>query len=404
MALEVIKQLNEEIAALKEQLKNVEGSSEELKALADKVAELERKKDFMSGEKVSDRVIAEAEKKAADLKLKAAVLDRPVDSFAEYKEVASIVEKAIKPSDIAAWMDERFSNSIVELMELELKVERLFNSMTIPNGVEAVSIPQKTGRTTAYLIAPDTDAIESAVTAGKVTIKPVKLKTLVQIADETRNEAVVGAILDVIRQDIAHSLAKGTETAIVNGDTAGTLNGNPGANDVTMAFDGLRKYGDANKVDNGGGALTLANIRAARAKMGVFGVDPSELKLLVNPAVFYQLLQIPEVQTIDKIGNEAVIKTGTIAMVDGIDIVLTEVIPTNLNASGVVDTTTPGTLTAAVLVNTSGFLVGKRNAVEAERDRNIVRDVEILVGRRYVDFKKVVVEDTAAVTIVNVAS
>ena len=403
MALEVIKNLEAEISALKEELKEAKGSVEELKALSDKIAELERKKEFYDA-KPSEKELAKAEKKAADLVMKSILLEKDVTAFPEYKEVAGIVEKALKPADINAWLDERFSNEIVELMELELKVEKLFQSFTVPEGVESVSVPQKTGKTTAYLIAPDTDAIESTITAGKVTFKPVKLKTLVQVADETRNEAVVNAILQVVREDIAYSLAKGTEKAIVNGDTTGALNANPGANDVTMAFDGLRKYGDVHKVDNGGSDLTLANIRAARKAMGVYGVDPSELVLLVNPAVFYQLLNLSELQTIDKIGNDAVIKTGTVAMIDGIDIVLTEAIPTNLNASGVVDNTTPGTLTAAVLVNKRAFRVAKRQAVEAERDRNIARDVDVLVGRVYRDFKKVVIEDNPVVSIVNIAS
>jgi len=402
MALEVIKQINEELSALKEELKTMKGSTEELKTLSDKIADLERKKEFYEPKIDKDEVI-KAEKKAADLVLKAKILGRPVDSFEEYKEVAGVVEKAIKPSDINNWLDERFSQSVIEKMELELKVEKLFGSITVPDGVNSLSLPQKTGTSTAYLIQPAEAAIESTITAGKVSFAPVKLKTLLSIADETKNEVVLNALLPLLQEDLAMSLARAGEDCVVNGDIAGSISGTTTPNSVTRAFDGLRKHGQANTVDNGGGAITLANILKAVASLGVYGTNPKDLVLIVNPAVYYQILGLSEVLTYDKFGSESTVRTGVVAKILGIDVVLSEYIPTNMNASGAVDESTPGTLTGALLVNVNGFKRAIRQAVEVENQRDISKDVVLYTARRYLDFKKVVIENNPISYIVNIA-
>ena len=402
MGLDIIKNLQSEVETLKTELDKAKSVGEEVKALEEKLGALEEKKLSFEDETVSDVQVKEAIKKASDLALKAKLTGMDIKSFDDFKEVASIVEKAIKPSDIDSWIDEQFSKEIIELMELELKVEKLFGTVTVPSGVGSLSLPQKTGGSQAYLIQPAQDAVESAITSGKVNFKPVKLKTLVVTAIESNQEAVINSLLSVVKEDIAYSLAKASETSIVNGDKTGAINATPPATDVTMAFDGLRKYGKVNVVDNGGSAITLAKIRETRKTMGVFGIDPAELVLLVNPNVFYQLLNIDELQTIDKYGSDAIVKTGTVAFIDGIAIVLSEKIPTDLNASG--DVEDGQTLTGAVLVNTKGFKVGKRDEVEFEQDRSIVNDTDIYVGRVYRDFNKIVIGDNAVAYLVNIAS
>jgi len=407
MSLDVIKNLKSEVETLKKELETSKAEAQKVEEIEKELgaikADLERKSIF-GEEKVSDKEVAKAEKRASDLQLKSLITGRPVHSFAEFKEVASVIEKAIKPTDISDWMAEKFSQEIIEKMELELKIEKLFDRVIVPDGVQKLSFPKKTGSSTAYLIQPAQDAIESAITVGKVSFEPVKIKTLVTVADETQQEAVVASLLNVVKEDIAYSLAKASEVALINGDLTGGINGNPAATDVSKAFNGLRKYGyDVNKIDNGGGVLSLDTIRAARKSLGVFGIDPSELVLVVNPTVYYQLLNIENIQTIDKIGNAAVLKTGTIAMIDGINIVLSEKIPVNLNTAGEVDTSTPGTLTGALLFNRKTFRVATRETVSFEQDRSIINDTNWYTARRYLDFKQMTVDPKSVAYIVNVA-
>ena len=401
MGIEVIKNLKEELDALKSEVEGAKSTAEMIKAIEARIdaIENERKKSFEVGT-YDERMIKKAQKDAANLVLKAKLLGRDVKSFDEFKKVANIVEKAIKPADISGWLDEQFSKEVIDLMEYDLRVEKLFGSVVVPNGVSQLSFPQKTARSKAYLITPAQDAVESAITGGKVTFNPVKLKTLVIVSDEAKNEAVVGALLDVVKQDIAYSLAIGVEDALVNGDPTGDINNSPAATDVKNAFNGLRKFGLDNSVDAGGDAIAISDIRTAVKQMGVFGTNPSECVLIVNPRVYAQLKELPDLQTIDKIGNSAVLKTGTVGMIDGMQVVVTDFIPNTLDANGKV--TDSGSNTAAIVVNTKAFKVGKRNIVEFEQDRNIVNDTMIYTGRVYRDFNKMYVPVTPIAEIINI--
>jgi len=396
MAIKVIEELKKEVETLKTELQEQMEANAEVKELADKIADLDRKtKEVSTKEDVN---IKDLQKEATNLMIKSVVLGKPVTEVKGYDKLALTIEKAIKPSDVSNWVAEAFSKELIDLVELELKVEKLFDSIVVPKGVGSLSLPRKTARTTAFRIQPDTNAIASVISGDKVTFKPEKLKTLVELTDEADNEAVLSTLYDYIKADIAYSLAKGIEEAIVNGDTTGGLQGGLDQNAVTSAFDGLRKLGDAQKVDNGGGAITLDNIRLARKNLGVFGVNPSEVVLLVNPNVYYQLVALDKgFDVIGKAGYKGDL-TGQVGFVDGMAVVISETIPTNLDANGVAG----GDLTAAVLFNRKAFLVAKRNEVSAERDRNIYKDVDVLVGRVYRDFKQITT-GTPAVTITNIA-
>lgn len=401
MGIEVIKSLKTELDALKSEVTEAKSVGETIKAIEARIdaMENERKKSFEVGT-VDERMVKKAKADAANLVLKAKLLGRDAQSFDEFKKLATLVEKAIKPADISSWLDEQFSKQVIDLMDYDLKIEKLFGMITVPAGVSQLSFPQKTARSKAYLITPAQDAVESAMTGGKVSFNPVKLKTLVTVSDEAKNEAIVGALLDVVKQDIAYSLAIGVEDALVNGDTTGDINDNPPATDVSNAFDGLRKYGLDNSVDNGGGAITISSIRTAVKQMGVFGSNPSECVLIVNPRVYAQLKNLTDLQTIDKIGNAAVLKTGTVAMLDGMQVVVTDFIPNDLDSTGNVSSS--GNQTAAIIVNTKAFKVGKRNLVEFEQDRNIVNDTMIYTGRVYRDFHKMYVPVTPIAEVINI--
>ena len=407
MSLELIKNLKGEVEGLKKELEGAKGA-------ADKVAELEKEFGVLKAE--ADRKVPVAEKevstaelkeKAANMKLKSILTGRALHETPEYKELAGSIEKAIKPSDVPNWVEEAFANEILTKMELDLKVASLFGSYTIPENVQVLSVPRlDAGAGEGFLINPAEDAIESALTSGKVQFQVSKIKSLVITADETNQEAVLNTLMDVVKTELAKSLARGVEKAIVNADQDtgdDNINGDPAATDVTRAYaKGLRKYGLVNTVDGGGNAITLDDIKAARKAMGVFGVNPADMALIINPETLYDLLGIDEVLTVDKIGSDrAVLRTGTIASIFGINVIISEYVPHNLDANGKV--ASDGTLTAALLVHLPSFKRAKRNAVGLEQDRNIINGTNIYVGQTFTDFKMTSVAGNSVVSIINLA-
>lgn len=374
------------------------------KDLEDKVAELEksieesaatRKKDF-EDTKVSDRVVDKAVADGKDLYFKAAILGRDITSFENFKDVANVIEKALTPSSITNWLDEAFSKDIVEALENELQVAALFNKVVVPNGVESLSIPSRTGNLTSYLIAAGADAIESAVTAGKINMKPVKFKTLTAIADESTDEAVT-AVLALSKQELTKSLARAVENAIVMGDTAIA-----DANDTNKAYDGVLKIGRGAAVDAGGDALTEADILTARAGLGVAGVSPDDLVFIVNSTQYIKMLGMGVVKTMDTFGANATLVKGSLGKIWGIDVMVSDYIPNDLETTGATNTGT-GTTTAGILLNKSLFLRSERQSgIVSKSDTNITADTTLLAASYSNYFANMAVGQTSAVAIVNI--
>jgi hypothetical protein len=184
------------------------------------------------------------------------------------------------------------------------------------------------------------------------------------------------------------------------GDEAGT---DPNA--VTKAFDGLLKYavGSGNTVDNGGGAITAASIANARRKLGVYGVNLMDLAIVAPVDVAFQLLELPEVITVDKYGPAATILTGEIGKLWGMPIVVSEYISHTLKADGTVGDPATDNKTAVLVVNKQYFAVADRGTIGVETERKAVSSSTLYVGYRDIDFNKIAVNATPVAAVVNVA-
>ena len=387
-------ELKGSIEANKEEaVKNLEAKIEELKKEMEEVA-AERKS--VADEVIADRDIKRAVKGLVDLRLKSVVAGKKMDTYPEYKEFTAVVEKALKPADVSNWIDETFSREIREMVELELRVASMFRRVTVPKGAQTLSIPTRTSNLTAYLIQPAADAIESVIADGKVSFTPQKMKTLSIIADPEDDE-IVTSVVDLTKQEIARSLARGLEMLLIQGDT--TI---ANANDIRKIDDGLLKLGVANSVDGGAADITLAVVNTARAKMGNLGVMPSDLALIVSPRTYIKLADLDEFKTADKYGNtNSTNHTGVVGTIAGVEVIVSEFVPSDLTAAGVNDGS--GTSTAAILVHKDSFIIGdKQDGVLNEQDRNIINDTLILTGSMRTSFKSVAVgSEVPVVTVVN---
>jgi len=395
MSLEMIKAMKAEVEALKLAQENSKTEAEKIREEL-KEATATRKADFTADPVMSEKEVASAASKLKGLYLNSKILDRPLTEMKGFKEAASVIEKAVKPSDIASWAAEEFSNDVIEKLEHELMVANLFPTLTMPDSRQTLSIPARTGNLSAYLIAPAADAVESAITGGKVSFEVKKFKAFSAIADESDPELVT-AVTDLTQMELVRSIARGMENAVINGDTAFAT-----ANDVRKAFDGLRKFANANAVDMGGAVVTAAKINATRKAMGIWGINQNDLALLVSPSAYFQLLDVEQFQTVDKFGPMATVVAGEVGKVFGIPVIVSEYIAEDLETSGA-DNAGTGATTQAVLVNKNYFAMVARGGVVVERDRNIIAGVENMVASRHLTFGKLYTAGTPIAALVNVA-
>jgi hypothetical protein len=286
-----------------------------------------------------------------------------------------------------------FSQELINQFRQNLRVSPVFRHIAMPTPI--YKLPVEGNPATAYLVPENTaDTGQTSITASQpgtagVTFTAVSIGAATRVSKELTQDSIV-PLVPMIQSNLLRGLGNGLESALINGDTTNTHQDSDttGATDVRKAFKGLRKLALANgySVDFSG-SVSLANVRKLRTKMGMYGIDPSQLVLLVGNSGYIQLLSLAEVVTVDKYGPSATVLTGEIGKIDGISIVVTPYMREDLNASGVFDNTTK-TKTAMIMVNRSAFLVGDRQTIELDQtdEPKVYRQNTILADMR-VDFQ-----------------
>jgi HK97 family phage major capsid protein len=216
----------------------------------------------------------------------------------------------------------------------------------------------------------------------KLRLSAQKIVTRTVFSEEA-TEDMVTPVLPWLKDNLAITMARSFENALINGDISSVVHMDADSNssdDVRKAYDGIRriaKFGGAG-IDMGSSNFTTANLRAVRALLGKYGVDPKSLVWLVGPKAYQKLLGLAEVITMEKYGTAATIVTGELARIDGIPVVVSEFIREDLNATGYYDSTT-ATKSEAVLCWTPAFWIGDRRLMTLKTFEDIQVDQTILV-------------------------
>lgn len=299
------------------------------------------------------------------------------------------------PTDLSA--------QVVDLMESTLKVATLFQSIDMPTN--PFQIPQKTGRSTTYLVNESTVDNPnlfraSTPTIGQLTLTAIKFANRVNLSDELTEDGII-AMLPFIREDIATSQARAVEEALISGDTTATHQDSDvtGVDDTRKSITGIRKLVNADaKYDvdeDGAGTLDIEDFRNVRKLMQVnstgaalYGEDPASLTWLTSVHLSLKIMNSLKdyITTLDKIGDKATILRGQIASLDGIPLLTSEFVRTNLNASGVYDGSVT-TKSQVIVIHRDAGIIGRRRQLKIEQDRVIGADQTILVSTQRFDFQ-----------------
>lgn len=313
--------------------------------------------------------------------------------------------------------ERNFMRSLFPAMPMSRRI------MKIPKLTGSVSFHQQT----LTMAEAGTSAGESRNATDEVELELKTMIANIPIGNYLIAYGVEG-LLAVLRDDIASQLATNEQSLFINGDTAtgnafaDNINGphaTAGAdinltgvsgtvNDYLLLFDGLRtacigtgatagtrKGVTVNAtVANAGTAFTLAHMRSAIAKLGVYSDNRDELAMIVPRNLEVQLLGLTELQTVDKYGAGATILSGELGRIYGVRVFATGVIPTNMNHTGkfalAAVANSVKNCTIAMLVNIRSPLIG--NPTVAERRFSIgfhdepTKDRFVLIPKQDVAF------------------
>ena len=315
------------------------------------------------------------------------------------------IQKAIDMSagTGAEWIPTYFSTEMIERIELELRVAKLFPIYKTDS--PKYHFMQRKGTLSAYLVSAASQITEESLSnyTGEVTGTTDKIAVYLPVADEV----VEGnpSALQLVKDDIAHTIAAAIENAIINGDDSDTHMDSDVTSDTDprKAWKGLRKLVQSSaKVDAGGSAPDTTDFRTLRKKLGKYGVNPDDLAWVVGPSGYYHIMNLTETKTVDKFGEDATLRTGRIVTFDGIEVIPSAYIREDLNANGVYDGTTTDR-TVILLVNKRAFMLVWLRQIKLESDRNIRRQATELVGVAELDFvPRIVSTETIVGAMINV--
>lgn len=225
------------------------------------------------------------------------------------------------------------------------------------------------------------------------TITAKDLVVTIEISDQLVRRSVVD-IANYVLNKIAKAFESTIHELALNGDTATAANTNinaidgavadlpkGGAKAATLNNDGVRKLAfEKGAAVDAGGNLDLSIIRSARAKMGAKGLKPTDLKLAVEQSVYFNLLGLSQVETVEKFGQAATVVNGVLTAIDGMKIVPREEL-VKVNATGKLSkTASNNTKGQAVIVYVPSVNVGVREGLSTENQRYASEKITAVTG------------------------
>ena len=295
------------------------------------------------------------------------------------------------------WVPTGFSSDLIDLIRVESKIANLF--LDVPMSQNPQCFPSILSDPSAYKGAENTVRTAGAAGTGKITLTASKIIVPVEFSYELDEDAVF-SMITILKDVMSKKLAYAIDDAIVNGDSAATLDSNiPGA---TAAGGYLRNWiGLRKRAQTQGSSMadlstfSWANLVALKGLLGKYYFAPSKC------AWIYGAVDGGKIEALTNTGGDPLFPNGlpeTGAKLMGIPMIPSDVIKENLNNSGVYDGTTTNK-TVLVLVRADAYMLGTRGSLLVETDKDIEAQTNKIVASVRKDFepRQAVTETTVVV-------
>ncbi|MCI0531892.1 MAG: phage major capsid protein [candidate division Zixibacteria bacterium] len=342
----------------------------------------------------------------------------------EYQMLASELAAAPSKSDLGRALDTEtageglefiptlFSAQLHELLRLQFLVPGLVDDFAMPSDnwkfpIEGVDTEAKlVGETKTKQTALTSD--EETPGTGNVVFDAKKFRALIAVSSEALEDSVIN-LGEYIRRKEATSMIKAIEAADISGDDSATHMDSDtqaaAATNARKAWKGYRKHGLSNATDFGNVVVSSALILSLLRSMGKYAVRPIDLTFVVPVLVYFEMLALSEVKTMDVFGSMATVVNGVLQKLFGTDIVISGEYREDLNATGVYDGITT-TRTSMLCVHKPSFAHGTRRQVTLETWRLSEYDqIEFIAFLRkaFVKFPAVAVGNSPVALAYNIA-
>lgn len=309
---------------------------------------------------------------------------------AQYKAIGNVANgpAGVSSAEHLGRVNQDLSSQLQESFYGDSALARALISSEINMPTNPFKLPVVTSRPTFEVAGEGTDATSVDIGTANVTLDTAKLIGMSEYTYEIDEDSVL-AILPVISSQLSKAAASAFENAVINGDVANNnLRDNLTPGDARTAFEGIRKVCSKNTQRGEvviGAAFNLDAIGTMRAAMGVYGLNPSDLLLILNPKDYNALLLETPVEDASSFGRPGTLQTGVLPSVYGITVIPTAEIPNTYNATATAMTN--GGTSVAALVHKPSWFVGVKRGFTVETDQNKVNQTNQVIASYRRDFK-----------------
>jgi HK97 family phage prohead protease/HK97 family phage major capsid protein len=230
------------------------------------------------------------------------------------------------------------------------------NVMTIPVNPEA---GVATWVTNAQFGTANSSGNTATHALSEITLNAFKVATNEYTAYEEEEDALL-ALMPVIRDGMIRRVARAVDRAMLRGAGTGS---DPVKGLVTA------DAASAVTLSAATGVATVATLRAMRKDLGTWGLDPADVIYIVSQDVYYDLLEDPIFQTMDKVGTQATVLTGQIGSIANSPVLV----------SGEFDSKGTGAA-GAIAVAPANFLVGNQRGLRIDTQELVETQRRVMVA------------------------
>ena len=222
------------------------------------------------------------------------------------------------------WMD----------IHLQTLVAPLVPTINMPSS--PFDIPRQLGDVSFYPGTENVAPTSTALGTSKTTMTAYELVGQVPYSFTLEEDAVI-ALLPEIRAGLVRNVAETLDDIILNADTStsGNINadgatiapGNAGKGHWLLGYNGiihLPLVDNTTQSNDHGASVSDDMFNEVRAKLGKYGVRPSQLVWVMDVNTFIRAQSISQFRTMDKLGPNATILTGMLGAIEGIPTIVSE--------------------------------------------------------------------------------
>ena len=277
-------------------------------------------------------------------------------------------------------VDTQEARALWDDVNLETSIAPLFNTVQMPSN--PFQIPLQLGDVNWYPGTENVATTGTALRTARQTLTAYELVAEVPWSYDLDEDGVI-AMMEELRRSLLRNAREVIDDVLLNSDTTTTNNINADGATISptdagkaqwlLGFDGilhLPLVDNTGQANNHGAAVSDDMFNEVRAKLGKYGVRPSEVVYICDINTYIRSLSIGNFRTLDKFGPQATVLTGQLGAVEGVPVIVSEQMRP-ADADGKVTDSGNGANTGRLLIlNRTQWLVGfKRElAIETVRD------------------------------------